>query len=56
MSNKEQLAENNERLLDIADKLLDIAKGGQLNVTCDIPMHMSINESGGLRITYDDGN
>ena len=24
-------------------------------VTCDIPMHMSTNENGGLRITYDDG-
>lgn len=25
-------------------------------VTSDIPIHLSINESGGLRITYDDGN
>lgn len=24
-------------------------------VTCDSPMHMSVNASGGLRITYDDG-
>lgn len=24
-------------------------------VSCSIPMHMSINEKGGLRITYDDG-
>lgn len=27
-----------------------------LTVTSDIPIHLSINESGGLRITYDDGN
>lgn len=25
-------------------------------VTCDVPMHMSVTASGGLRITYDDGN
>lgn len=25
-------------------------------VTCDIPMHMSINADGGVTLTYDDGN
>lgn len=28
----------------------------EVTVTSDVPLHLSINESGGLTITYDDGN
>lgn len=33
-----------------------IITDAQMNVTSDVPMHLSINEKGGLRITYNDGN
>ena len=33
-----------------------LAEEIKVDVTADVPMHLSINASGGLRITYDDGN
>lgn len=30
-----------------------VAGGKKVTVTSDIPLHFSINENGGLRITYD---
>jgi hypothetical protein len=40
----------------IADKSIPLSKLAEGVVTCDIPMHMSVNAKGGLRITYNDGN
>lgn len=43
----------------IADGTLPLSaleKMPEVTVTSDIPLHLSINENGGLRITYDDGS
>ena len=43
-----------DRLAEIPQ--VEIPDLPDVTVTSDIPIHLSINESGGLRITYDDGN
>lgn len=42
---------------DIEPNDIYLVPGGKkVTVTSDIPMSFSINENGGLRITYDDGS
>ena len=48
----------NENFDILDEKLKEIEEATEIkvDVTADVPMHLSVTASGGLRITYDDGN
>lgn len=41
--------------IDASDLSEEFKEDMEPMVTSDIPLHLSINDNGGLRITYDDG-
>lgn len=50
---RDAAAQISETAAPLIERMQQIA--GSVQVTADVPMHFSVTEAGGLRITYDDG-